>query len=121
MLATVYNLDENQPISSCSRKRKTSVPQRSLLVSNKLSDDDKFIQGIVNLDVYSIYAENPEKLLKVRPLESSKRASSKSCFDANTPSPTQSTTSCQPLASPLISSGIIDMSAFKVKFNIHRS
>jgi hypothetical protein len=122
MLATVEDIidrpyhEYNNRISF--KKRKT-IPQRAIPNQSAANSEDKFVQGIVNLDVYSIYTKNPELLLKRSAIGSSLSAIStenntptmisSSVFEANNNNTLNSNT-----PSPLISSGVIDMSQFKV-------
>ena len=141
MLATVQGLELDQGhlehtkslnnsfsnLGSAKKHRKMQIPQRAIPASAAVTADDKFVQGIVNLDVYSVYTKNPESLLlKTSPscsslaslasLNTSSQQQQQQAVAIEPPSSSTITTSntSTATASPLISSGIIDMSQFKV-------
>ena len=120
MLATIQKQDiTDQPFiqfnNKASFKKRKTIPQRAIPATTNA--EDKFVQGIVNLDVYSVYAKNPELLLKCSGINSTPSTCFSNntnptispSFDVNNNSLLNSSTS-----SPLISSGVIDMAQFRV-------
>ncbi|KAJ3356951.1 Transcriptional adapter ada2 [Kappamyces sp. JEL0680] len=93
-------------LPSASKKRKTSPPVRSVLIPNQLSEDEKLLQGICKLDVYSVYTTHPEQLLRRVASSASLGSNSGSLSDCKSDDSSEAMT-------PLISSGLIDMAAFK--------
>ena len=61
---SVSSQDSQSSSSSSSSKRKSSVPCRS--IDSATAHDDKLMQGVVKLDVYSMYLRNPRELLFTR-------------------------------------------------------
>lgn len=109
MLATSESLESlNSSYSNHSTRKRKCIPQRSLRLSEELSTDDKFIQGIVNLDVYSVYQKNPELLFKNTP-ESMCKSNPSNTFGDQDFNASSVTTP----AAPLISTGVIDMSDYR--------